>query len=121
LNFTKNFKEIRLIVRELDTTGREVSLILQQIHQEDGLNQSNVYIFLIFYMLVQILRLVKNLFNLENENLFQLEISVPKQNVHLLKQMNNSQNLLPRSLLINISDLMIIGDMLCSATLSYVH
>jgi hypothetical protein len=34
------FKEIRLIVRELDTTGREVSLILQQIHQEDGLNQS---------------------------------------------------------------------------------
>ncbi|EFX84471.1 hypothetical protein DAPPUDRAFT_194468 [Daphnia pulex] len=32
-------EEIRLIVRELDTTGREVSLILQQIHQEDGLNQ----------------------------------------------------------------------------------
>lgn len=36
----KFFKEIRLIVRELDTTGREVSLILQQIHQEDGLRQS---------------------------------------------------------------------------------
>ncbi|XP_032791762.1 translin [Daphnia magna] len=32
-------EEIRLIVRELDTTGREVSLILQQIHQEDGLRQ----------------------------------------------------------------------------------
>ncbi len=40
------FKEIRLIVRELDTTGREVSLILQQIHQEDGLNQSNNAFFL---------------------------------------------------------------------------
>jgi hypothetical protein len=39
------FKEIRLIVRELDTTGREVSLILQQIHQEDGLNQSKNFFF----------------------------------------------------------------------------
>lgn len=35
-------KEIRLIVRELDTTAREVSLILQQIHQEDGLNESKL-------------------------------------------------------------------------------
>ena len=40
LLWIKFLKEIRLIVRELDTTGREVSLVLQQIHQEDGLNQS---------------------------------------------------------------------------------
>jgi len=30
-------EEIRVTVRELDTTAREISLILQQIHQEDGL------------------------------------------------------------------------------------
>jgi len=33
-------EEIRVTVRELDTTAREISLILQQIHQEDGLSQS---------------------------------------------------------------------------------
>lgn len=32
-------EEIRLIVRELDQTAREVSLVLQQIHQTDGLTK----------------------------------------------------------------------------------
>lgn len=35
-------QEIRVVVRELDTTGREILLILQQIHQEDGLNKSRL-------------------------------------------------------------------------------
>ena len=33
-------QEIRITVRELDTTAREIYLVLQQIHQEDGLSQS---------------------------------------------------------------------------------
>jgi len=32
-------EEIRITVRELDTTAREIYLVLQQIHQEDGLSQ----------------------------------------------------------------------------------
>ena len=36
-------QEIRVTVRELDTTAREISLVLQQIHQEDGLNQSKYF------------------------------------------------------------------------------
>ena len=39
-HFKIRSQEIRLAVRELDTTGREILLILQQIHQEDGLYQS---------------------------------------------------------------------------------
>ena len=38
--FCVRFQEIRLIVRELDQTAREISLVLQQIHQTDGLTKS---------------------------------------------------------------------------------
>ena len=41
-----------------------------------------------------------------------------KQKVHLLNQMNSSLNFPPRFLLTNISDSMIIGDLLCKGTLS---
>jgi len=43
-NFISLFdcQEIRLIVRELDQTAREVSLVLQQIHQTDGLTKSRL-------------------------------------------------------------------------------
>ena len=51
--YCDNFQEIRLAVRELDGTAREISLILQQIHQENGLNQSehikSIHLTLIFY------------------------------------------------------------------------
>lgn len=67
-------QEIRVAVRELDTTGREILLVLQQIHQEDGLNQSKLLHFLLYYAYITI----KGGKKINKKCVLQLEIFVPK-------------------------------------------
>ncbi len=52
--FCVRFQEIRLIVRELDQTAREISLVLQQIHQTDGLTKSiPVFTYIYLWKLIE--------------------------------------------------------------------